>query len=223
MNRLLSSDAQRGRAAVLLPAVAGNYISTPHATANARTGAWDVRFNLGILAVPGATQCLFAKRTATGNNKQINLGLNADGTLGMTWSANGSTDGGTLTSDAALTFPFWKYLRLTFDPSSAGSARANFYTSRNGNKWDSLGTERTTAATTIFNGAAILELGSFNVGANQALGAYVMSADFMDGINGALAQRFDASRHISGMTVRSITGEVWTINRSGSNPSRIAA
>jgi hypothetical protein len=198
-----------------LNAVSGNYFSTPDSVALSITGVWDVDQHQSIIAAPASTQCLWSKRTSTGSQRSVNLGVNTNGTLGFTWSTTGAADAGTLTSSAAIAFPFSGFIRCAFNPSSGGNARANFYTSTDGVTWSALGVEQTAAASTIFDSTAPFEIGSFNGGTAQNLIATVRRTRVYSGLRdagGTLVADFDPARYVSGTTFTGTTGETWTLN-----------
>jgi len=220
-----------GVSALVLPAVSANYAYIPHDAGWGLSGTaiWDVDGYYNILAAPAATQCLWAKRLATGNQRAVNCGLNADGTIGLTWSSSGAGDAGTFTSTAAISFPFSGYIRAAFNPNNGSNAVVDFYTSTNGTTWSALGAQRSAVTGTVFASTATFEIGSFNSGTSQNLAAIVYRTRVYKGLRdsgGTLLADIDFStagkKLANGNTFTCATGQTVTLNSSGATGARIA-
>jgi hypothetical protein len=209
-----------------LPAVSGNFASTPDSAANSVTG--DITLRVRAAATdwtPGAVQTLIAKWNTTGNQRSYQLAINTDGTLNYSWSADGtaviSKNSTVATGIADLAS---KYLKVTHDVDNGAAGNdVKFWLSDDGVNYTQLGATVTTAGTTsIFNGTAALEVGSIDSGTAQLFNGRVFSADVAAGIDGAAVASFDASLATRGAaTFAAATGETWTINQSGTPPAEL--
>lgn len=217
-----------------LPGVAGNYFSTPDSVANSITGTIDVDFcGAAVDWTPAATATLVTKDLASGaaGSRAYAFFLGTSGQLIYQFSTDGITVAGTATSSAsdggaALSCGgvdgFTLHVRCKHNTTTG---KVSFYTSANGATWVQLGVDQTVAAGAIFNNAH-----NVNIGASGATGtglffpgnvysAHIYSGDRAAG--GTLAVDFDPSRWSSGTTFTASTGELWTINSTGSKPAQI--
>lgn len=208
-----------------LPAVSGNYASTPDTVAN------SIATDQGLICraaltdwTPAAVQTLVAKWNTTGNQRAIALSVNTDGTLNLSWSADGtvviSKNSTVATGIADLGIKYvWASLRVN---NGAAGNDVKFFLSDNGTTWTQLGTTVTTAGTTaVFNSTAGLEVGSISGGTAQLASGDLYYAALAGGLTATpVAAAFDASRGVrNGTTVVAASGETWTINTSGTPPA----
>lgn len=202
-----------------LPAVAGNNASTPDTSANSVTGDLELRVKAALTDwTPASIQTLFAKWGAAGQRSYA-LSVNTDGTLNLSWSADGTTvisknsTVATGIADLAL-----KFARATLDVNNGAAGNdVKFYLSPDGATWTQLGATVTTAGTTaVFNSTAPLEVGSMVSGTSQLASARIYSALLLNGLAGTVVASFNAALGVrNGTTIVASTGETWTINQSG--------
>lgn len=221
--RFLTHD---GRNYLRCPGIAGNYASTPDSAAVSITGDIDLRAWVALNDwSPAAAATLLGRWIPTGNNRSYRLLVNANGTLSIFYTTNGSSIGSAQSSvavpDVALAL-LW--VRATLSVGSPNGV-ATFYTSSDGITWTQLGTTvAATGATAIFDGTAPLEVGATVGGAAENVAGRVYRAQVYSGINGTLVADFDPSRgNFNSATIGSATGETWTINRTGLDPAMIVS
>lgn len=192
-----------------LPGAAGDYASTPDSAAASVTGDIDLRF-VGAATDwdTGGLQMLIAKQGGVGqyaytfylNGASLNLFISVDGTaisvatssVNVTAAVNGSTYG----------------LRAV---RTAASGNVVFYTSADsGATWTALGTTQATTAGNLFDGTAVLEIGSRNTGTDPFNGK-VYSALIYSGAT--LKTSFDPDDGAASVAtvVSSATGETYTV------------
>jgi hypothetical protein len=207
-----------GKAGVL-PGVASNYFSTPDSAALDITGDIDIRAKVMLNDwTPTGSPYIVSKNGVSsayhlrliGGTGQIRFGW-FDGSTARTADSVGGTgfaDGST------------HWIRATMDVDAAGSPSeyaVKFYTSEDGITWTQLGATKTGAGPTQLSvGTAVLAVGMFTNGTSDPLDGHVHYADVRNGIDGTVVAEFDPSDWTSGTTWTADTGEVWTINSSGS-------
>lgn len=204
-----------------LPGVAGNYASTPDSAANSVTGDLELIVRASLTDwTPAAIATLIAKWNTTGNQRSYALSVNTDGTLNLSWSADGTA---VLSKNSTVATGFADgaiaWVRATLDVNNGAAGNdVKFYTSTDGVTWVQLGTTVTTAATTaVFNSTAVLEVGSMITGTSQLAIGRVYYASLLNGLAGPVAAVFDPGRAAAGASsLIAYTGETWTINTSGS-------
>jgi hypothetical protein len=93
-------------------------------------------------------------------------------------------------------------------------------------QWTQLGNPQATAAGAINDSANALWIGNYiSNGGNgvQPTNGKIYYAEVRNGINGTVVARFDPTRFVAGATSGIMdTGEVWTVNQSGSPSANIA-
>lgn len=206
-----------------LPGVAGNYFSTPDSVAASITGDIDIRVKAALVDwTPTAYSVLIDKWTVAGGlsyqfyvaitSGKLVLSVSPDGTTTTGYSAF-STVAPTVTNGGVL------WCRVT---RVAATGKVNFYTSSNGVTWTLLGAaDVSTTASAIADTAAPVEIGIQN-GSASPLNGRVYQAQIYNTIGGTTpVVDFDPSRWSSGTTFTASTGEVWTINSTGSKPAQI--
>jgi SPP1 family predicted phage head-tail adaptor len=214
-----------GKAGVL-PGVASNYFSTPDSAALDITGDIDIRAKVMLNDwTPTGSPYIVSKNGVSsayhlrliGGTGQIRFGW-FDGSTARTADSVGGTgfaDGST------------HWIRATMDVDAAGSPSeyaVKFYTSEDGITWTQLGATKTGAGPTQLSvGTAVLAVGMFTNGTSDPLDGHVHYADVRNGIDGTVVAEFDPSDWTSGSTWTADTGEVWTINSSGSPSIGIVA
>jgi hypothetical protein len=207
---------------VYLPGVAGNYLSTPDATALDVTGDIDLRARVALDDwTPSAAQIIISKYTTATNNRSYRLQVNTDGTLQITWSSLGTS--ATAISKAStvatgVTDGSVKWVRATLDVDNGASGNdVKFYLSDDGTTWTQLGTTVTTAGTTsIFNSTSILEIGASENA--SLLTGKVYRAQVLDGIGGTTVLDVNIATDYKSSnldTFTATTGQTVTVNGVG--------
>lgn len=212
-----------------LNGVGGNYASTPDSVANSIAGDLDIRTKIAATDwTPVTAQMLVAKWQPTGNQFGYQMNLQADGSLTIQWSTNGS-DYPWITSSVSngVADGATKWLRSTLDvDNGVGNSVGTFYTSDDGSSWSQLGSIVTSAPTSIYNSSSDLEIGA-NVGGNfNNYAGKVYSAEVRNGINGTVVSSFSPATAdaASPASWTSSVGEVWMVGRSGTSlPADVAA
>lgn len=208
-----------------LPAVAGNYASTPDTAANSVVGDFELIAKPALTDwTPASVQTVIAKWGAAGQRSYA-LSVNAAGTLNLSWSADGtaviSKDSTVATGVADLAT---KYFRATLDVNNGAAGNdVKFYLSPDGVTWTQLGATVTTAGTTaVFNSTALLEVGSMVSGTAQLAAGRIYYAALLNGLAGPVVAAFDPTLGArNGVSVTAATGEIWTINTSGTPPAML--
>jgi hypothetical protein len=139
---------------------------------------------------PVGQATLIARWESTGNQRSVLLLLNQDGTLGLNWSADGTTSVGAKNSTVAVStapgFASGQPIHLRADLDVDNGATGNdlkFYTSTDGVTWTQLGATVTTAGvTSIFAGTAPWQIGSFTSGLTTPFDGSVYSVDIRPGL-----------------------------------------
>jgi hypothetical protein len=203
-----------------LPGTAGNYASTPDAAPLDITGDIDIRLRVNCTDWSPATAFDFVDKL-TNDTTQFSymLRLNTSGTLQLYWSADGVTPL-SATSSVAAGPPdgTTKWVRATLDVDNGAAGRdVKFYLSDDGAAWTQLGTTQTSAGvTSIFAGTAALHLGGDRSGVSGMLSGRVYYSEIRNGIDGTVVAKFDPREGVVAATsFTSGSGEVWTVNQSG--------
>ena len=214
---------------VSLPGEAGDYLSTPDSAANSITGDIDIRAKVALDDwTPPIASFAVAKRTGSGNQRSYSLHIGTTGRINFSYSMDGvnvtittSTVAPTVSNGAAL------WIRATADVDDGASPNnhvVTFYTSADYDPitgtgtWTQLGDVVTgSGAISFFNSTSPVELGSTDNGASGLLAGKVYYVEIRNGIGGPVVVKFDARRFSSSNTTMTAeTGEVWTLNQSGS-------
>lgn len=181
-----------------LPGISGNYLSAPDSAALSITGDIDIRCAAALTDwTPTAVMTFVAKFGGAGQ-RGYQFFVNTNGTLGLDWSADGTTEiikNSTVAptvSDGALLL-----VRATLDVDNGALGNdVKFYTKTSteaaaaadlalNTGWTQLGSTVTTAvATSIFDGDAALTVGATDAGAANLLAGKVYSAIVKGGIDG---------------------------------------
>lgn len=206
-----------------LPGIAGNYAGTPDSAAVSITGDIDIRVKLAKNNwASGTVDAFIGKWQAAGGTLSYAFYMATSNVPSLLTSSNGTNQiDNAATAVTGFANGTANWLRVTLDvDNGAGGRTAIFYTSSDGVKWSQLGTTVTTAATTsIYDSAAILEVGSFLGGTANLLAGKIHYAEIRNGIDGPVVAKFDPSvdaHSWDASFTSSYTGELWTINSSGS-------
>lgn len=204
------------------PGASGDYISTPDAAALDVTTEFCV---IGYMALddwtPASPEYLMSKWTNTGNQRTFGAGIQSDGTMILSVSADGSTGSQNATSATALpaTDGVGVWLAYVFN-----AGNVDFYYSNQSALtpyanlvWVPLSINRTVSGGVIsaFVGTGVLEVGSFNAGANGNNSGNIRRAALIasDSLTATPVADFDARTFTPGAsTATAPTGETWTIN-----------
>lgn len=192
-------------------ATADSGASTPDGAALSVTGDIELQFS-GWLPSWRVDTDLVGKWVTSGGQKSYALHLNADGTVHIAWSEDGSS-AAVNTSTAAV--PIMRgecTVKATLDVSNGGNHVAEFYTSQDsGSTWTQLGDTITNSGTTsIYDGSAGLIVGDMDSGAR--LQAKVYWAKVLDGIGGSEVANPSFESEDSGTTsFADSAGNTWTV------------
>lgn len=206
-----------------LPGVTGNYASTPDSAANSVTGDTDIRVKVACDDwTPNSNNYLWTKSVGAPQLSYL-FYVSTTGLLSFYWSEDGSTPKGNKQSTVAtgLVNGALKWVRVTVDiDNGAVGHTITFYLSDDGDDWTVLGVPVVTAGvTSIFDSTTTIEIGS-QAGGVSPMAAKVYYAELRNGIDGMVVASFNIPDEAVGETsFTSSTGEVWTINQSGSNPA----
>lgn len=215
-----SRKNQAGR--LSLPGTSGDYASTPDSAAVSITGDIDIRVKMVMDDwTPADTESPIGKWDITGNQRAYRIYVNTNGRLSFEISSDGLGGGSLLTSTAAPSVSNGNalWIRITIDVNDgAGNKVATFYTSSDGISWTALGSAVTEVGTaSFFDSTASVEIGSNNAGTGLRLAGKIYYAEIRNGIDGTVVAKFDPREgDVAATTFTSGTGEVWTINQSGS-------
>lgn len=220
----------RSRNRVITDGSNGNYFTTPDSVPLSITGANDLDMRwFGALNdwTPAADSLLMGKWLSSGNQKSFYLKITATTGLPALIVTTDGINGITFAATAAPTVSDYALLgiRATLDVDNGASGKtATFYTSRDFINWTQLGNTVTFAtAISLFDSTAPFTVNSIENGGFGTVNGYCRQAQLFSGINGTKVADFDLSRYVSGPNLRALTGEVYTMARSGSPGTRLAA
>ena len=222
----LDNDSVGGSKYGYCPGSSGNYFSTPDSASVSITGDIDIRVQLSLDDwTPSAESCVLSKWGAAGN-RSYRLNIQTSGIPKFYWTADGTTVLSMAATTAVVAIDGKKkWLCFTLDVDNGASGRTGtFYVSENGWVWQTLGSAVTDAGTTsLYDSTATLTLSGITSGTDEHLAGKVFYADVRSSIGGSAVAKFDPSEDaaISGTSFTADTGEVWTVNTSGSTVSAI--
>jgi len=207
-----------------LSGTSGNYASTPDSAAVSITGDIDIRVKVAMDDwTPGSLSNVLVGKYGAQGQWAYALTVSSDGP-GLL-SFHGSVDGSTqsvLSSSVPTGFvngsPHW--VRVT-----RSATELKFYTSEDGVTWTQLGTDQMFGfAGSIFDSTAALRVWAWEYD-SRAFSGKVYYAELRNGIDGTVVAKFDPNndRGTSDTSFTSSTGEVWTINQSGSPAAELIA
>lgn len=209
---------------VSVSGAAGNFVSSPDSAAASITGDLDLVCRLApSVWAPPSHGAVMAKWTTTGNQRAYMLRMDTAARLQLFWSTAGSDSVTGLRSTVAVPFadgaPGW--VRAT---RSASSGDIKYYTSTDGVAWTQLGSTRASTPSGIFDSSARVSIGALDPTGNEYAGKFYYG-EIRAAIDGAVVLRFDANDGAIGEnTFTSLaTGEIYTVNTSGTPGSAIAA
>lgn len=211
---------------LMLPGTNGNYASTPDSVANSITG--NITLSARLIATdwtPVSVGIIIGKRSAAAvGSSSYSFYLDTTGKLGYAWSDNVTIQTALSTVAPAIIDGVGLFVRVTHTVNNAAAGNdVKFYTSYDGVTWTQLGTTVTTAGvTSIFDSTAAVEIGSQYVGTDSKFVGTIYWAEIRTGLVGAIVNRFEADvTRGSQAAFTAASGEVWTINTSGSPKARI--
>jgi hypothetical protein len=168
-----------------------------------------------------------AKWVETANQRSYALALDPNGFLRLLVSTDGTAAG--VREFVSVPFSYTAgvkfFIRATLDiDDGAGHSIARFYTSPDGVTYTQQGSDvQQVSVSGIFNSTAPLEIGSYD-GGKAGLASNVYYAEVRNLIAGSIVASFDPLDGLIGGTslTSSRTGEVWTVNQSGSPVANLA-
>jgi hypothetical protein len=200
--------------------VAGTYFSTPDSAALSITGSIDIVARLRLNDwTPASVSEIVAKWLATGDQRSYELGIVGAGlgqlrfvhsTLGTAASSvvSTSTVAPTVVDGSAL------WVRAT---RNSATGDVTFYTAADQESvpsaWTQLGDIVATAAASLYDSTALVEIGANGNGTGEPLAGNVLRAQIYNGIAGTLVFDFNPSAYSSGTTfLDSAGGATITLN-----------
>lgn len=218
---------------VQFPGAANNHLSTPSSAPLQIVGD----LCMVVLAAaddwtPAVSKVLAGRRDGTTTNS-YRLLLTAGGLLQLAWSPDGTDASQLLISSTAIvgaTDGAWKWVAVTFDVDDGALGRAaRFWLSDDGVAWTQLGATVTQAGvTSIFAGSATLAISAQLSG--TSFPGSVSHVSIRNGIGpggtvgGLEVFRFDAKtdiKTVGASTITASTGQVITVNRSGTPATKL--
>lgn len=194
MNGLAANRAMRRRRgfvpqALLLPALAGNFLSTPDSPALSITGNIDIRAQLKPTAwTGGVAGVIVAKADTFGSALSWYWQLNAAGGLRFRWSTTGLALAPAVDSSAVVPFVNGSlgWVRVTFLANDgAGGWLVTFYYSPDAVAWAILGAPVPGVGPVVmFDGNAPVYIGAREQGNTGPFGGKVLYAEVRNGIGG---------------------------------------
>lgn len=207
---------------VSLPGTAGNYVRTPDTVATSITGDLDLRVQAALTDWTPVTEAtVLSKWTTVSNQRGYALNITTTGNVKLVWSPDGiSALIATSTAVLSLANNAIKWVRAVIDVNNGASGRTvTFYTSNDGTSWAQHGDAVVQAGiTSIFNGTAFVEIGTHTDGTAGFTIGKVYRGQIFNAATGLLVADFDPAivAGIDPLSFTAITGEVWSIMKSGS-------
>jgi len=200
-----------------LPAIVGNYASTPDAPANRITGSLDLRVLVGVAdwGSVGDFTVFIAKDTNADPNKSYAFYLDlGTGLFSFHRSLLGVLNAAISTVPPNFAANQIAGARVTHN---VDTGEILFYTSLDGGQtWIQLGAPRGITAGVGDAGIAALTLGTVEGGIFYMKKQNILWAEVRTPIDGPVVARFDSTRGLQfAATITAETGELWTINRAG--------
>lgn len=204
-----------------LPGVSGNYASTPDSVGNSVTGNLELMAKLALSDWTPAANMFIVGKDDGSTNRDYGLQTDASSTgkLVFFYSADGTTLR-SATSTVAVSFADLAtgFVKATY---ATGTGVVQFFTSTDGVSYAQLGTNVTLTSGAIHNGAGALTVGARSNGAIP-LGGRVYYAEVRNGIGGTIVAALDPTLGARGaVTWTAGTGELWTVNSSGTPPAML--
>lgn len=204
---------------LLLTATAGLYASTPDDPDLDIIGDIDLRADITPFDwTPSTEMGLVGKWTFAGDQRSYLLALQTSGAIRLYWTTGG------VTSITATSVPLpsavrfgRRTVRATLDVDDGGGNRVArfYYADTTTGPWTLFDTVTTVGTTSIFSGTAILEAGSWNVGANGNFRGIIHRVRVWRGISGnpTLVANANFDAQPTGTTQFTDSADrVWTVN-----------
>lgn len=192
--------------------VAGNYFSTPSASANQLLGNFTIETSHNLTL--SRNNDILSKASTSSSQFGFRFGINSSNNLFLCLSTNGTS----FTTYTSTTTTTANYIGVRRTSSSGDIV---FITSIDGVTWTQLGTTVSGLTGNIHNSTSVLELGSCYVGTtNNSLGTINFIKLYSDNSGTTLSQIFNPSsynRATSQTSWVSATGETWTLNTASTN------
>lgn len=182
---------------VYLPGTSGNFIYTNDTPAVSITGDIDLRIKLALDDwTPGGTKTLIGKRAASSTNISYELRIDGAGRPTLTLSTDGTTAVATTSANPlGFTDGTTNWLRATWRQSDG---RIQFFTADgslsapSGGDWVQFGIDQTNAIASIYDGIALLEIGSDLGGTSANAAGKFYQVQVLNGIDGTPVASWDA-------------------------------
>lgn len=201
-----------------LNAVGGNKFSTPDAAANRLTTELDMVVRVAFADPTVTSKDIFGKYASAVNKRAYLIGTSGTANRPILYVSDNGTVASSITSNADWPFAAGVigWLRATW---RASDKRVQFfYAADTGSNalpsaWTQIGTDVTMpgAVASLYNSDQALLVGGKTDSGTEIAGNFYY-AEIRATIDGAAAQKFDASIYTSGSTFTAATGEVWTVN-----------
>jgi hypothetical protein len=205
-----------GAAYLAVPGTAGAKATCPDSASVSVTGDIDIRVEATLASWRTVTD-LAGKYVTTGNQRSWALFLNNDGTLSLTWSANGTA---VLTRTSTVPAPApgsaRQAVRAVLDVNNGASGHTvRFYTATSmSGPWVQLGDPVVTAGTTsVFDSTAAVELGDVAALTGAAVNGRIHKFELRSGIGGTAVANPDFTVQTTGASSFSDTASpanTWT-------------
>ena len=203
---------------------ANNYAHTPNSEAINIPGDIDIRFEIAPdSSTPSSSRNIFRKDNQT-DQRSYRAFLRSTGLIEFAISTDGT--GPSLVQYFSTVAPFTdktpRAIKITLDVDdgdSPGISTCTFYVSDDhGETWQQLGDPVTAAAVTIHEGTSELRIGS-----GETFDGAIYWLEVREGIDGTLVASFDPNESGGALSWRSSeTGELWSLQQSGTSPGYLA-
>ena len=200
--------------------VAGNYCSTPNASANQITGDIEFAAYVNFQDISNQDTIFIKSDAVAGTSYCYSFWKNGDD-LALTYSNGGTVALRVTTTSSARLSSVYTYGTDIWVKGnrSATTGDVKFYYGSNGTTWTQLGTTQSTTAQTIYNASIPLWVGDWANILFQFRGK-IYRATISDTIGGAPVVDFNPSQYSASSSQtnwNSSTGEVWSINVDSGN------
>lgn len=213
-----------GRRYAYLPGVTGNYFSTPDSAAVSITGDIEIHAYVALNDWTVTSGIFVSHDDTAGGNRGFSFNMGAGGCLRFLYWPDGTTTRSFLSTVApGFSAGYWVWLRVTRSASTGG---IKFYTSDDGVSWVQLGSTVASTVEGMFDSTAALAIGASGNGAVGSAISKIQRLRIYSTIGGTNpVVDFDANRFAetttNGATATMSTGEVFTLNCTGTKPAQI--
>lgn len=201
-----------------LPGEGGHYASTPDTAGLGVTGDLDIAVKAALTNwASGATQTLTSKWTSAESSWILRLKATGELQLQITSDGTAGTQQFYQSAVPAFANEQAKWVRCALDvDNGAGNSVARFYESADGESWTQIGPDATGSVTTVYSGAAPLQVGARNEGGAETHEGVYYEVVMKDGIAGTVVanpvfQHPTTNWTLNGTTMHDGYG-LWTLN-----------